>query len=106
MAELRGRAKQQYVAGMFTRISGRYDLMNTLMTGGMHQHWKRKTAQITAQGLTGKALDVATGTGDLALALAHTPGIGHTVGLDLAVLRQVFDLAAELLRSRTDKIRI
>ena len=83
MAELQGRAKQLYVADMFTRIAGRYDLMNNLMTGGMHRYWKRKTARVTTQGLTGKALDVATGTGDLALALARFPDIDHAVGVDL-----------------------
>ena len=68
MAQLQGEAKQRYVAGMFARIAGRYDLMNSLITGGMHHRWKRHTAQVTAQGLTGKALDIATGTGDLAFA--------------------------------------
>ncbi len=83
MAQLQGDAKQQYVASMFARIAGRYDLMNTLITGGMHLSWKRKTARITAQGLSGRALDVASGTGDLALALAELPQIDQAVGLDL-----------------------
>ena len=98
MADLQGQAKQRYVAGMFTRISGRYDLMNTLMTGGMHRRWKRKTARVTTQGLTGKALDVATGTGDLALALTRSPGIDHTVGLDL--LLEMLVLAKGKTRAR------
>ena len=97
MAELKGHAKQQYVAGMFTRIAGRYDLMNTLMTGGMHHYWKRKTARLTAQGLGGKALDVATGTGDLALALARIPEIEHAVGVDL--LPEMLVLAREKTRA-------
>lgn len=97
MAELKGHAKQQYVAGMFTRIAGRYDLMNTLMTGGMHHYWKRKTARLTAQGLGGKALDVATGTGDLALALARLPEIEHAVGVDL--LPEMLVLAREKTRA-------
>ena len=83
MAQLQGEAKQQYVASMFARIAGRYDLMNTLITGGMHLAWKRKTARITAKGLSGRALDVASGTGDLALALAGLPQIDQAVGLDL-----------------------
>ena len=68
---------------MFARIAGRYDLMNTLITGGMHRSWKRKTARVTAYGLSGRALDVASGTGDLALALAGLPQIDRAVGLDL-----------------------
>ncbi|MBM3943344.1 MAG: ubiquinone/menaquinone biosynthesis methyltransferase [SAR202 cluster bacterium] len=75
--------KQQYVAEMFARISPRYDLMNSLMTGGQHHRWKRLTARLASQGLTGPALDVATGTGDLALCLARRPGIQPVVGADL-----------------------
>ncbi len=91
MAELTGEAKQRYVAGLFAGIAGRYDLMNTLMTGGRHLNWKWKTARLASQGLTGRALDVATGTGDLALALARCPSIHHAVGIDL--LPQMVDLA-------------
>ena len=57
--------------------------MNTLMTGGRHLDWKEKTARLAAQGLSGQALDVATGTGDRALALARCPGIAYAVGIDL-----------------------
>ena len=83
MAHLRGDDKRRYVAEMFARISPRYDLMNTLMTGGQHHRWKRATARLTAAGLDGIALDVATGTGDLAFALARRPGIRAAVGVDL-----------------------
>jgi demethylmenaquinone methyltransferase/2-methoxy-6-polyprenyl-1,4-benzoquinol methylase len=83
MAELHGAEKQRYVADLFSRISGRYDLMNDLMTLGMHRRWKRQTAALAAQGLSGPAIDVSTGTGDLALKLARHQGVEHTVGLDL-----------------------
>ena len=83
MAQLRGDEKRRYVAEMFARISPRYDLMNSLMTGGMHHRWKRATARFTAAGLRGSALDIATGTGDLAFALAQIPGISPVVGVDL-----------------------
>ena len=83
MTQLQGDDKQRYVADLFARISRRYDLMNTVMTGGLHHHWKRQTAKLTANGLSGVGLDVATGTGDLALALARQPGIQHAVGVDL-----------------------
>ena len=83
MAELKGAEKQRYVADLFTRISGRYDLMNDLMTLGMHRRWKRQTAALAAQGLNGPAIDVSCGTGDLTLELARLPRISHTVGLDL-----------------------
>ena len=68
---LQGNEKAQYVAGMFARISRRYDLLNTVMTGGMHHRWRRLTARLAVEGLEGAALDVATGTGDLAFALSR-----------------------------------
>ena len=53
---LKGDEKARYVAGMFARISGRYDLLNTVMTGRMHHHWRKLTAQIATKGLEGSAL--------------------------------------------------
>ena len=83
MARLTGAERQRYVADLFSRISRRYDLMNDIMTLGMHRGWKRKTAALATQNSTGPALDVSTGTGDLAFRLASTPGITRTVALDL-----------------------
>ena len=83
MAHLRGDEKRRYVAEMFARISPRYDLMNSLMTGGMHHRWKRATARLTTGTATGPALDVATGTGDLAFALADCRNVTEVVGVDL-----------------------
>ena len=98
MANLSGEARQAYVADLFARIAGRYDLMNSLMTGGMHHHWKRVTARRTAEGLSGPALDIATGTGDLAFALARQPCIDRAVGLDL--LPEMLALAQDKKRGR------
>ena len=83
MARLTGAERQRYVADLFSRISGHYDLMNDIMTLGMHRGWKRKTAAIATQNSTGSALDVSTGTGDLAFQLARMPGISRAVALDL-----------------------
>ena len=79
MAHLTGDDKRRYVAEMFARISPRYDLMNSLMTGGLHHRWKRETARLTAAGVAGTGgvgamLDIATGTGDLAFAIANCAG--------------------------------
>jgi demethylmenaquinone methyltransferase/2-methoxy-6-polyprenyl-1,4-benzoquinol methylase len=60
---------------MFTRIARRYDLMNSLMTGGRHHAWRRRVADATAGAPGGPVLDLATGTADLAIAVrARTPG--------------------------------
>ena len=100
MENLQGDAKQTYVADLFARIAGRYDLMNSLMTGGMHHHWKRRTARLTTQGLAGPALDIATGTGDLAFALSRQPGIDRAVGVDLLP-----EMIAQGQRKNSSKIR-
>ena len=83
MAELTGPARQRYVADLFSRISGHYDLMNDVMTLGMHRGWKRQTARLVTAALSGPALDVSTGTGDLAFQLARRPDTNCIVGLDL-----------------------
>jgi len=62
-------AKAADVRAMFTRIAGRYDLMNTLMTAGRHHAWRRAVAQAVAAAPSGSVLDLATGTADLALAV-------------------------------------
>jgi demethylmenaquinone methyltransferase/2-methoxy-6-polyprenyl-1,4-benzoquinol methylase len=54
---------------MFTRIARRYDLMNSLMTGGRHHAWRRKVVLSAAGAPAGPMLDLATGTADLAIAV-------------------------------------
>ena len=104
MTQLQGEAKRHYVADLFARIAPRYDLMNNLMTLGMHRRWKRRTARRTAQGLTGAALDIATGTGDLVFQLAKHPNVDRAVGVDLlpemlAIGRSKADGRAELAKT-------
>ena len=97
-AELSGDERRAYVREMFARIARRYDLMNTLMTGGMHYRWRNTAARIAAAGLEGKALDIATGTGDFALALERRPGIRGVVGLD--IVPQMAQMARAKSRGR------
>ena len=61
---------------MFDRISGVYDLMNQVMTAGLHHAWRRRAADLAQAGPGREVLDVATGTGDLAIEMA---GRGATV---------------------------
>lgn len=82
MAQLRGPERARYVASMFARISRRYDLLNTVMSGGRHYAWRRKATALAVEGLCGIALDVATGTGDFALDLARREEVTSVVGLD------------------------
>ena len=83
MAGLTGADRQRYVARLFSRISGHYDLMNDVMTLGMHRSWKRRTVATASDSLAGLGLDVSTGTGDLAFLLAQFSSIDHVVALDL-----------------------
>ena len=83
MAQLRGEERARYVSRMFGRISRRYDLLNTVMTGGMHYAWRRMAAyEAVGSGLDGAALDVACGTGDFAFDLARKLNVKRVVGLD------------------------
>jgi demethylmenaquinone methyltransferase / 2-methoxy-6-polyprenyl-1,4-benzoquinol methylase len=67
---------------MFDRIAGVYDLMNSVMTAGMHQRWRERAVELARVGPGSRALDVATGTGDLAVALR---GAGaEVVGCDFS----------------------
>jgi demethylmenaquinone methyltransferase/2-methoxy-6-polyprenyl-1,4-benzoquinol methylase len=70
---------------MFDRIAGVYDLLNTVMTAGLHHRWRARAAELAWIGPGSRVLDIATGTGDLALELARrvSPG-GEVVGSDFA----------------------
>jgi demethylmenaquinone methyltransferase/2-methoxy-6-polyprenyl-1,4-benzoquinol methylase len=56
---------------MFDRIAGVYDAMNSVMTAGLHHRWRERATDLAQVGPGKRALDVATGTGDLAIALAR-----------------------------------
>ena len=85
MAHLQGQERAQYVQSMFARIAGRYDLMNRLMTAGQDIKWRRYVIQQARLPENGRLLDIATGTGDIALeGLQHTAGL-QAVGGDFTV---------------------
>ena len=68
-AETRGRLPEPQVRAMFDRIARVYDLMNTVMTAGLHHRWRERAADLAQVGPGDSALDVATGTGDMAIEL-------------------------------------
>lgn len=70
---------------MFDRIAGVYDPLNTAMTAGLHHRWRARAADLALVGPGSHVLDVATGTGDLAIELAGRVGPdGKVVGADFA----------------------
>ena len=75
--------KAMRVRAMFGRIVPRYDLMNRIMTGGLDRRWRRRTAA-AVRPAGARALDLATGTGDLALALIDA-GARLVVGADFTL---------------------
>jgi len=70
-AKAPGTLEATQVRAMFDRIAGLYDAMNTVMTAGLHHRWRERAVELAAVGPGSRVLDVATGTGDLAVALAR-----------------------------------
>jgi demethylmenaquinone methyltransferase/2-methoxy-6-polyprenyl-1,4-benzoquinol methylase len=81
--------KPRFIADMFGRIADRYDLMNTLMTGGQDRTWRRIVAEAVTGERTGTVLDVGTGTGKLGAAVFEAAPDARVVGVDFtqAMLR-------------------
>ncbi len=92
-----GTLPEPQVRAMFDRIAGVYDRMNAVMTAGLHQQWRRRAADLAGLQAGSRALDVATGTGDLAFELAArvAPG-GVVVGVDFS------ERMLELARAKAD----
>lgn len=83
--------KADLVKGVFDSVASRYDIMNDLMSGGLHRLWKRRTIEQAGVRKGHVVLDLAGGTGDLAKAFANLVGpTGHVVLADInaAMLRQ------------------
>ncbi len=88
---------------MFDRIAGLYDRMNSVMTAGLHHAWRRRAADLAELSPGARALDVATGTGDLALELANrvAPG-GEVIGVDFS--EKMLELARAKAESRVPRV--
>ncbi|TVQ70160.1 MAG: bifunctional demethylmenaquinone methyltransferase/2-methoxy-6-polyprenyl-1,4-benzoquinol methylase UbiE [Balneolaceae bacterium] len=85
------------VRRMFASISGRYDLLNSVLSLGVHHRWRKKTVRVTGASEGMSVLDCATGTGDLAIAYKKAVGSsGTVVGTDFC---------AEMLAPAPEKSR-
>jgi demethylmenaquinone methyltransferase/2-methoxy-6-polyprenyl-1,4-benzoquinol methylase len=66
--------KQQRVAGVFHSVASKYDVMNDLMSGGIHRLWKKFTIEMSGVRPDDRVLDIAGGTGDLAAKFSRLVG--------------------------------
>ena len=95
-----GTLPEPQVQAMFDRIAGVYDRMNSVMTVGMHHRWRERAADLAALKPGNRALDVATGTGDLAVELAtRVAPDGEVVGSDFS------ERMLELARQKAPELR-
>jgi demethylmenaquinone methyltransferase/2-methoxy-6-polyprenyl-1,4-benzoquinol methylase len=82
--------KAKHVRGVFDSVASKYDVMNDLMSAGLHRLWKRYTVMVADLREGSQVLDIAGGTGDLAMAFAKKVGrTGRVVHTDIneAMLR-------------------
>jgi len=76
-------SKKEQVASMFDTISGNYDNLNRVISFGIDVKWRKKVLKIIANSNPKTILDIATGTGDLAILMAET-GAEKIIGLDIS----------------------
>ena len=93
--------KARFISRMFARISRRYDLMNTVMTAGMHYKWRRIATALAFNNESGRALDLASGTGDFAIELAREQWVSEVVALD-----NTLALEKAMHKEVSDKIKL
>ena len=84
-------AKARAVREMFGEIAPRYDLLNRLLSGGVDQRWRRLAVRLATEKAPRRILDVATGTGDVALLLKRARPEAEVVGGDFTP--QMLELA-------------
>ena len=95
-SEVEERDKAAHVAGVFDSVATRYDLMNDLMSAGLHRLWKAFAVRQADVRPGMRVLDIASGTGDLARAFAERAGDSGLVVLS--------DINASMLRAGRDKL--
>ncbi len=82
-----GEDRAPKVREMFSRLAQRYDLVNDVMSFGMHRKWKREAVRLAINGFPrrpARVLDLCCGTGDMSF-LAETLGASHVVGADFTL---------------------
>lgn len=88
---------------MFDRVASRYDLLNSVMTAGLHHHWRERATDDAELKPGDAVLDLCCGTGDLSLELARRVPDGYVVGCDFS--EPMLDLAREKAADRGVPVR-
>ncbi len=99
-----GESKKSQVSDMFDNIAHRYDLLNRVLSLGIDQRWRkilnRKVQKVGAR----KILDIATGTGDVALMIANSNPQAEIVGLDIS--QNMLEYARQKAQARSLNQRV
>jgi demethylmenaquinone methyltransferase/2-methoxy-6-polyprenyl-1,4-benzoquinol methylase len=91
--------KRRYVRALFATIADRYDLITVALSYGQDRRWKRRLVDLSSPGRGARALDLATGTGDIAFALAARGAA--VVGLDVTL--RMIELAVAKREGRSSE---
>jgi demethylmenaquinone methyltransferase/2-methoxy-6-polyprenyl-1,4-benzoquinol methylase len=91
-------AVQDGSGAFFDRIAGRYDLLNRVISLGVDQRWRRRAVRALSLPDGGRALDLATGTADLAIRIARSHPGATVVGVDPSV--GMLDVGRQKVESR------
>lgn len=92
------RPKKEQVHVMFDRIAPRYDLLNHVLSLGIDRLWRRRVVRAVQEAAPQRILDMATGTGDLAIALARHLPAAQLTGVDLS--EKMLDVARRKVADR------
>lgn len=79
-----GQTKKEEVREMFDNIAPKYDLLNHTLSMNIDRIWRRRVVRIVCRSRPHRILDVATGTGDLAIEMARRIRDVHVLGVDLS----------------------
>ena len=96
--------KKQQITTMFNTISKGYDGLNRIISFGIDKKWRKKVAQVVGYKQPKSILDIATGTGDLAIVLAKNTNAEKIIGLDIAA--KMLDVGKEKIANKNLSNRI